>query len=80
MQIIVKNGAFTYTYGTSVNDTIEGGFVEEYFSPVGEAIDAAMELLWNVYDKGEDCRSIEGRHSRNGLLQGRGVKEKSTED
>ena len=58
MQIIVKNGAFTYTYDTSVNDTIEGGFVEEYFPPVEEAIDAAMELLWNVYDKRKIAQAL----------------------
>ena len=58
MQIIVKNGAFTYTYDTSVNDTIKGGFVEEYFPPVEEAIDAAMELLWNVYDKGKIAEAL----------------------
>ena len=58
MQIIVKNGAFTYTYDTSVNDKIEGGFVEEYFPPVEEAIDAAIELLWNVYDKGKIARAL----------------------
>ena len=51
MQIIVKNGAFTYTYDTSVNDTIEGGFVEEDFPPV-------VELLWNVYDKGKIAEAL----------------------
>ena len=58
MQIIVKNGAFTYTYDTSVNNTIEGGLVEEYFPPVEEAIEAAMELLWNVYDKRKIAQAL----------------------
>ena len=51
MQIIVKSGEFTHIYDSSVNDKIEGGFLEEYFPPVDEAINAAMELLWNVYDR-----------------------------
>lgn len=58
MQIIVKNETFTYTYDTSVNDKIEDGFLEEYFPPVEEAIDAALTLLWNVYDRGKIARAL----------------------
>lgn len=58
MQIIVKSGEFTHIYDSSVNDKIEGGFLEEYFPPVDEAINAAMELLWNVYDKRKIARAL----------------------
>ena len=58
MQIIVKSGEFTYSYDSSVNDKIEGGFLEEYFPPVDEAVDAALTLLWNVYDKREIARAL----------------------
>lgn len=51
MQIIVKSGEFTYSYDSSVDDKIVEGFVEEYFPSVEEAIEAAMTLLWNVYDR-----------------------------
>jgi hypothetical protein len=51
MQIIVKEGAFSYMYDSSVMDTIEGGFQEEYFPEPEEAIEAAITLLWNVYPK-----------------------------
>lgn len=58
MQIIVKSGEFTHIYDSSVNDKIEGGFLEEYFPPVDEAINAAMELLWNVYDRKAIARAL----------------------
>ena len=58
MQIIVKSGEFTHIYDSSVNDKIEGGFLEEYFPPVDEAINAAMELLWNVSDRKVIARAL----------------------
>ena len=58
MQIIVKAGEVTHIYDSSVNDKIEGGFLEEYFPPVDEAINAAMELLWNVYDRKVIARAL----------------------
>ena len=58
MQIIVKDAEFTYSYDSSVNDKIEGGFLEEYYPPVEEAVDVAMTLLWNVYDKAEIARVL----------------------
>lgn len=58
MQIIVKSGEFTHIYDSSVNDKIEGGFLEEYFPPVDEAVDAALTLLWNVYGRGKIARAL----------------------
>jgi len=58
MQIIVKSNEFTYSYDSSVKDTIDGGCVEEYFPSVEEAVDAALTLLWNVYSKGKVARAL----------------------
>ena len=58
MKITVQQGEFTHIYDSSVNDKIEGGFLEEYFPPVDEAVDAAMTLLWNVYDKRSIARTL----------------------
>lgn len=58
MRIIVQDAEFTYCYDSSVNDKIEGGFLEEYYPPVEEAVDVAMTLLWNVYDKAEIARVL----------------------
>lgn len=58
MKIIVKDKEFTFSYDSSVNDKIEGGFLEEYYPPVEEAVDVAMTLLWNVYDKAEIARVL----------------------
>jgi hypothetical protein len=58
MKIIVQDAEFTYCYDSSVNDKIEDGFLHEYFPPVEEAVDAALTLLWNVYDKGEIARAL----------------------
>lgn len=51
MKIIVQNSEYTYSYDSSVNDKIDGGFLDEYFPPVDEALQAAVSLLWNIYDK-----------------------------
>lgn len=58
MQIIVKDAEFTYSYDSSVNDKIVDGFLEEYYTPVEDAIDAALTLLWNIYDKGAIARAL----------------------
>ena len=51
MQIIAKSGEFTYSYDSSVDDKNVEEFVEEYFPSVEEGIEAAMTLLWNIYDR-----------------------------
>ena len=51
MQIIVKEGAFSYMYDSSVMDTVEDGFEKEYFPEPEEAVEAAITLLWNIYPK-----------------------------
>lgn len=58
MQIIVKDSEFTYCYDSSVNDKVVDGFLEEYHPPVEDAIDAALTLLWNVYDRGQIARAL----------------------
>ena len=58
MRIIVQDAEFTYSYDSSVNNKVEDGFLHEYFPPVEEAVDAALTLLWNVYDKGEIARAL----------------------
>ena len=45
MQIIVKESEFTYSYDSSVNDKVVDGFLEEYHTPVEDAVDAALTLL-----------------------------------
>lgn len=62
MQIIVKDEEFTYSYDSSVNDKIIDGVLEEYNTPVEEAVDAALMLLWNVYERGDIARAIKGGH------------------
>jgi hypothetical protein len=58
MKITVQDGEFTYSYDSSVNDKIEGGFLEEYYPPVEEALEAAIALLWNVYDRVEIAKAL----------------------
>ena len=58
MKIIVQQDEFTYTYDSSVNDKVVDGFLEEYNPPVDEAVDAALTLLWNVYERGDIARAI----------------------
>ena len=58
MKITVQDGEFTYSYDSHLNDIIKGGFVKEYFPPVEVALDAAISLLWNVYDKEEIARVL----------------------
>ena len=62
MRIIVQDGEFTHTFDSSVNDKIVDGFLEEYNTPVDEAVDAALTLLWNVYDKADIARVIKEGH------------------
>ena len=58
MKIIVQTGAFTHTYDSSLYDKVEDGEIDEYFPSVAEAVDAALTLLWNVYDKREIARVL----------------------
>ncbi len=51
MQIIVKDGAFSYIYDSTALDTEKGGMITEYFPTPAEAADAAISLLWNIYPK-----------------------------
>ena len=58
MQFIVKDAEFTHIYDSSVKDKVVDGFLQEYYPPVDEAVDAALTLLWNVYDRGAIARAL----------------------
>lgn len=51
MQIIIKSGEYTYSYDGNVNDKIEMDALHPYYTPVEEAVDAALLLLGCLYDK-----------------------------
>ena len=36
----------------------EDGFLEEYHTPVEDAVDAALTLLWNVYGRSKIARAL----------------------
>ena len=51
MKITIQDGEFSHIYDDSVNSKIEGGMVEEGYTDAHGAIDAALILLCNFYDK-----------------------------
>lgn len=53
MKITIQEQTMFYTCDYSVNDKIDGGFLEEYYPTVKEAVDDALELLSCVYSRGE---------------------------
>ena len=71
MKITVQDGEFIHTFDDSVNTRIKDGIVEEAYTDVHQAIDAALLLLCNFYsmkDIAEDVK--EGRYSiMDGLIK-----------
>ena len=51
MKITVQDEKMFYSCDYSVHDKIDGGFLEEYFPPVSEAVDDALDLLACIYDR-----------------------------
>ena len=51
MKITIQEGKKYYSCDYSVNDKIDGGFQDEYFPPVNEAVDDVLDLLACVYDR-----------------------------
>ena len=51
MKITIQEGTKFYTCDYSVNDKIDGGFLDEYFPPVNEAVDDILDLLACVYSR-----------------------------
>ena len=51
MKITIQEGKKYYSCDYSVNDKIDGGFLDEYFPPVNEAVDDVLDLLACVYDR-----------------------------
>ena len=49
MKITIQDGPFSYAVDWSVENKIDGGWLEEYYAPVGEAIEAVIQLLECVY-------------------------------
>ena len=47
----IQSGVFTYSVDWSVNDTVEDGFVKEYFPTVEESIEALLDILSNIHSK-----------------------------
>ena len=53
MKITIQDGTMFYMCDYSVNDKIDGGFLDEYYPKVSEAVDDALELLGCVYGREE---------------------------
>lgn len=51
MKFTVQDGTMFYICDYSVDDKIDGGFLEEYHPDVKEAVDDILELLSCVYDR-----------------------------
>ena len=60
MQIIIKSGEYTYSYDGNANDKVVDGELEPYYTPVEEAVDAALMLLGCLYDKAKISEYIKG--------------------
>ena len=58
MKITIQHGEFSHIYDDSVNTKINGGFVEEGYTNVHNAIDAVLRLLCNFYDKKKIAEDI----------------------
>lgn len=53
MKFTVQDGAMFHICDYSVEDKIDGGFLEEYHPDVKEAVDDILELLSCVYDRSQ---------------------------
>ena len=51
MKITIQDGTMFHICDYSVNDKIDGGFLDEYFPTVSEAVDDTLELLACVYGR-----------------------------
>ncbi len=49
MQIIIKDGSCSYTYDSSANDIIEGGWIKQYHPNIDEIMETIVSLLSNCY-------------------------------
>lgn len=49
MKITVQDGNYFYIADFTVNDKIDGGFVEEYYAEPDEVISAVIHLLGCAY-------------------------------
>ena len=64
MKITIEQGEFSHIYDDSVNTKINGGFIEEGYTNVHNAIDAVLRILCNFYDKKKIAQDIkEGDYS-----------------
>ena len=57
MKFLIEDKQFTYSVDWSKYNKEEGGFIEEYFPEVNEAISDFIQLLYNLYPKEKiaDC-------------------------
>ena len=58
MKITIKTGEYTHSYDSSVDDTIDGGWLHQYHPSVEEAVDAALLLLGDVYPRAEIAKYL----------------------
>ena len=49
MKITIQDGPFSYAVDWSVENKIDGGWLDEYHAPVDEMLDAVIHLLGCVY-------------------------------
>ena len=62
MQIIVKEGAYAYTYDSSVFDKTVDGETEKAFPTPAEAIEAALDLLGCSYGRDSIAKALKDVH------------------
>ena len=51
LKFTIQEEEYIHTVDWTVKDKIEGGFLEEYFPPVDEAIDSFLRILGNIYSE-----------------------------
>ena len=49
MRFIIQDGPFSYSVDWSVQDKVDGGWVEEYNPSIEEMLDAVIHLLECIY-------------------------------
>lgn len=49
MRYVIEDGQFTYSVDWTKLDTVEGGWLKEYYPTPKESIEALMRLLANIY-------------------------------
>lgn len=64
MKITVQDGEFIHIFDDSVNNTAQDGLLQECYTDVHQAIDAALLLLYNFYDRREIAEDVQkGKYS-----------------